>query len=48
MVISEAELSSLEEHLLGCPESAEQAEACAAYVDTMRAAIIEGNFDLEY
>jgi anti-sigma factor RsiW len=43
----EAELAPFEEHLLGCPECAERAEDCARHVDTMRAAFIAGNFDLE-
>jgi hypothetical protein len=47
MVTDEAELAALEEHYLGCPECAERAEESAQYVDTMRAAIITGNFDLE-
>ena len=47
MVEDEAELSPLEEHLLACPECAERAEEVATYVDTQRAAIITGGFDLE-
>jgi hypothetical protein len=47
MIVDEAELAPFEEHLLGCPECAERAEQAADYVDTMRAAIIKGNFDLK-
>ena len=47
MVVDEAELAPLEEHLLACPECVERAEQTAAYVDTIRAAIITGNFDLD-
>jgi hypothetical protein len=48
MIVDEAELAPLEEHYLGCPQCAERAEQVAEYVDTMRASIINGNFDLEY
>ena len=47
MVANEAELAPLEEHLLACEECALRAEEAAVYVDTVRAAIIIGNFDLE-
>jgi hypothetical protein len=47
MVLDDAELAPLEEHVLACPECAEQAEDCASYVDTLRAAILAGNFDLD-
>jgi hypothetical protein len=46
MVIEEPELAQIEEHLLACPECVERAERTAAYVDTLRAAIIAGDFDL--
>jgi len=46
MVVDEAELTAVEEHLLACPECAERAEQAAQYVDTLRAAIIAGDFDL--
>jgi hypothetical protein len=46
MVTDEEELAVLEEHLLGCPECAELAEETAQYVDTIRAPIIAGDFDL--
>jgi hypothetical protein len=46
MVKVESELGQIEEHLLGCPSCAERAEASATYVDTMRAAIVKGNFDV--
>jgi anti-sigma factor RsiW len=47
MVKDEEELAALEKHYLGCPECAERAEKAAQYVDTFRAAIITGDFDLE-
>lgn len=47
MIVDEAELAPLEEHILACPECAERAEQVADFVDTIRAAIIAGNFDLE-
>jgi len=47
MVTDEAELSLLEEHLLACPACVERAEKAADYVDTLRAAIVSGDFDLE-
>jgi len=47
MVKGEEELAALEEHLLGCPECADRAEESAQYVDTIRAALIAGDFDLE-
>ncbi len=46
MVVDEEELGPFEEHLLACSECAERAEASAVSVDTMRAALIEGRFDL--
>jgi hypothetical protein len=48
MVVDETELPALEENYLGCPPCAERAEFLADYVDLIPAAIIEGNFDLEY
>jgi len=47
MVVDEVELAALEEHLIACPKCAERAEENAAYVDTMRAAMIAGGFDLD-
>jgi hypothetical protein len=47
MVVAEAELGPLEEHFLACPKSAERAGQAAEYVDSLRAAIIAGTFDLE-
>ena len=41
-----AELATAEEHIIGCPSCAERAEESADYVDTMRRAIIQENFDL--
>jgi hypothetical protein len=46
MIQEEAELEPFEEHLLACAECARRAEESAEYVDTIRAAIILGNFDL--
>jgi hypothetical protein len=48
MVKDEAELAPLEEHLLWCPECVKRAEEAADYVDALRAAIIVGNFDLNW
>jgi anti-sigma factor RsiW len=39
MVKDEAELASLEEHLLVCPACLERAEATQDYVDALRAAL---------
>ena len=47
MVKDEAELASLEEHLLVCPVCVECARKMADYVDALRVGIIMGNFDLE-
>ena len=47
MVVDEAELAPLEEHLLACPECVARVEKTAAYGRAMQTAIIEGNFDLE-
>ena len=47
MVVDEAELAPLEEHLLSCPKCVERAEEAADYVDALRAAIIVGNWDLD-
>ena len=47
MVVDEAELAPLEEHLLVCPNCVERAEESADYVDAIRGGIISGNFDLE-
>lgn len=41
MVSDEAELASLEEHLLSCDWCAERAEQAQDYVDAMRRAILE-------
>ena len=46
-MVTGAELDSLEEHILGCSDCAARAEEAAEYVDTVRAAIILGNFDLD-
>jgi hypothetical protein len=47
MIADEAELAPFEEHLLSCAACAERAEEAAQYVDTLRAAMIKGNSDLE-
>jgi hypothetical protein len=47
LVKDDAELAMLEEHLLTCSDCIDAAEGMARYVDTLRAAIIVGNFDLE-
>jgi len=46
MIVDEAELVSVNEHLLACAGCAERAEEAASYVDAIRAAIILGDFDL--
>ena len=46
MVVDEAELAAVEEHLLWCSFCVDRAEESADYVDTIRAGIIAGNFDL--
>jgi anti-sigma factor RsiW len=40
MVKDEAELASLEEHLLACPACVERAESTQDYVDALRAALV--------
>jgi hypothetical protein len=47
MVVDEAELAQLEEHLLVCSECVERAEQGAEYVDAVRASILAGNLDLD-
>ena len=47
MVQGEAELASIEEHLVACAQCAELAKETADTVDLIRASIIAGNFDLE-
>lgn len=46
MVQSDAELAKIEEHLLWCSDCTDAAEEVAQYVDTIRAEIIVGDFDL--
>ena len=46
-MVRDTELTTLEEHVIACGYCAKRAAEAAAYVDTMRAAIIKGNFDLE-
>ena len=46
-VTDESELAHLGEHLLASPSCVERAKDAQRCVDAMRAAIIEGNFDLE-
>ena len=47
MIVDESELATLEEHYLRCPECAERAGESADYVDSIRAGIMVGDFDLE-
>ena len=47
MVVDEAELDTIEEHLLTCSHCIDAAEEAAQYVDALRAGTIAGNFDLE-
>jgi hypothetical protein len=47
MVTEESELAPLEEHLLACSSCVERAEEAQDYVNAIRAAIIEGGFDLK-
>jgi hypothetical protein len=47
MLIDDPILDVLEEHLLVCPECVDRAEEAADYVDLMRVAIIDCNYDLE-
>lgn len=46
MIVNEAEIAPLEEHLLVCPECVERAMASDTYVDHVRSAIIRGGHDL--
>jgi hypothetical protein len=48
MVKDEVELGPLEEHLLACSPCVKRAEDAQNYVDAMRAAIIEGDHDLDF
>ena len=45
MIPEGPELDALEEHLLICGECVDRAEESEAYVDSIRAGIIKGNFD---
>jgi hypothetical protein len=45
MILEGPELDAFEEHLLACPKCVDLAEASDAYVDTIRAGIILGQFD---
>ena len=45
MIVEEAELAVLEEHLLACSACAERAQATADYIDAMRRAIVKGDHD---
>jgi hypothetical protein len=47
MIEDEAALAALEEHLLWCALCVDRAEKAADYVDMIRAAIMEGDFDLD-
>ena len=45
MIPEGPELDAFEEHLLACPKCVDLAEASDAYVDSIRAGIVLGNFD---
>jgi hypothetical protein len=45
MVTDEAELSSLEEHLLACPGCVDRAQSTQDYVDALRAAMVTSRED---
>jgi hypothetical protein len=47
MVKDEAELATLEEHLLSCPHCTAEAQRSDRYVDAVRAAIIAADLDLK-
>jgi hypothetical protein len=47
MVADPVELCALEEHLLVCAACVLRAEEAASHVDSLRAAIVTGNYDLE-
>ena len=47
MIGDEIELAALEEHLLACSSCVDRAENSDDYVDAVRAAIVDENFDLE-
>jgi hypothetical protein len=42
MVTDEAELASIEEHFLACPDCIERAEETQKYVDAIRRAMLDG------
>jgi hypothetical protein len=44
-VNDEADLAMIEEHLLVCSDCIDAAEKTAQYVDTIRVAIVRGDFD---
>jgi len=46
MIADGTDLAALEEHLLWCSECVKRAAETQDYVDAVRAAIIEGNWDL--
>jgi hypothetical protein len=47
MVTQEEELAGFEEHLLGCPLCAARADETQDFIDLVRQALIQGNYDLE-
>jgi hypothetical protein len=47
MVTDEEELAVLEEHILWCHPCLDIVEEAQGYVDLMRSAIINGNYDLD-
>ena len=46
-MLDKAKLATVEEHLLVCSDCIDAAEEAARYVDTIRVAIVRGDFDLE-
>jgi hypothetical protein len=47
-MVQEPELATVEEHILSCPMCARRAEKAQEFVDMMRAAIVRGDFDLDW
>jgi hypothetical protein len=46
-ITQEKEIAALEKHLLACDPCVRRAQEAQDYVDAMRRAIIEGNYDLK-
>lgn len=47
IVQNQPELAIIDEHLLVCSKCIDAAESAAQYVDTIRATLIAGDFDLD-